>query len=39
MAREDRLRALGFEDPNSEQRREQLAKNVGVKWRATCGSS
>jgi transcriptional regulator with XRE-family HTH domain len=29
-AREDRLRALGFEDPNSEQRREQLAKNVAL---------
>jgi transcriptional regulator with XRE-family HTH domain len=28
--REDRLRALGFEDPSDEQRREQLAKNVAL---------
>ena len=30
-AREDRLRALGFEDPSDEQRREQLAKNLALK--------
>jgi transcriptional regulator with XRE-family HTH domain len=29
--REDRLRALGFEDPSDEQRREQLAKNLALK--------
>ena len=29
-AREDRLRALGFEDPNDEQRKEQLARNVAL---------
>ncbi len=28
--REDRLRALGFEDPSSEQRTEQLAKNMAL---------
>ena len=28
--REDRLRALGFEDPSSEQRKEQLAKNMAL---------
>ena len=28
--REDRLRALGFEDPSDEQRKEQLAKNVAL---------
>lgn len=30
-AREERLRALGFEEPTSEQRREQLAKNMALK--------
>lgn len=30
-SREERLRALGFEEPTSEQRREQLAKNVALK--------
>jgi hypothetical protein len=29
--REQRLRDLGFEEPNNEQRREQLAKNVALK--------
>lgn len=29
-AREDRLRALGFEDPSSEQRKEQLARNIAL---------
>ena len=29
--REDRLLALGFENPNNEQRREQLAKNMALK--------
>jgi transcriptional regulator with XRE-family HTH domain len=28
--REERLRALGFEEPSSEQRKEQLAKNVAL---------
>ena len=28
--REERLRALGFEDPSDEQRKEQLAKNVSL---------
>lgn len=28
--REDRLRALGFEDPSDEQRKEQLARNVAL---------
>jgi len=28
--REDRLRALGFEDPSDEQRREQLARNAAL---------
>lgn len=30
-SREDRLRRLGFEDPDEEQRREQLARNVALK--------
>ena len=30
MAREDQLRALGFEAPSGEQRRERLAKNVAL---------
>ena len=30
MGREDRLRRLGFEDPDSDQRREQLARNVAL---------
>ena len=30
-SREDRLRSLGFEEPNQEQRREQLARNVALK--------
>ena len=30
-AREERLRDLGFEDPGSEQRREQLARNVALR--------
>ena len=35
-AREDRLRALGFEDPSNEQRREQLARNVAMRdWPKT----
>ena len=29
-AREDRLHALGFEDPGDEQRKEQLARNVAL---------
>ena len=29
--REDRLRGLGFEEPDQEQRREQLARNVALK--------
>ena len=29
-AREDRLRALGFEDPGDEQRKDQLARNVAL---------
>jgi len=33
VAREDRLRALGFEDPSDEQRREQLARNVAMRDR------
>ena len=33
VAREERLRNLGFEDPGPEQRREQLAKNMALrKW-------
>ncbi len=36
VAREDRLRALGFEDPSDEQRREQLARNVAMRdWPKT----
>ena len=32
----DRLRTLGFEDPSSEQRREQLARNVAMRdWPKT----
>ena len=31
--REDRLRALGFEEPSAEQRREQLARNVALHQR------
>jgi DNA-binding XRE family transcriptional regulator len=31
VAREDRLRALGFEDSSDEQRREQLARNVAMR--------
>jgi len=30
VAREDRLRALGFEEPTAEQRRENLALNVAL---------
>lgn len=29
--REDRLRALGFEDPTNDERRERLARNVALK--------
>ncbi len=36
VAREDRLRALGFEDPSDQQRREQLARNVALRdWPKT----
>ncbi len=36
VSREDRLRTLGFEDPSSEQRREQLARNVAMRdWPKT----
>lgn len=31
VSREDRLRALGFEEPSEEQRREQLARNVAMR--------
>ncbi len=31
ISREERLRALGFEDPSDEQRREQLARNVALR--------
>jgi hypothetical protein len=31
VAREERLRALGFEDPSDEQRREQLARNLAMR--------
>ncbi len=31
VSREDRLRRLGFEEPDQEQRREQLASNVALK--------
>jgi len=31
ISREDRLRALGFEEPSEEQRREQLARNVAMR--------
>ena len=35
-AREDRLRALGFEDPSDKQRREQLSRNVALRgWPKT----
>lgn len=30
VAREERLRALGFEEPSDEERREQLARNVAM---------
>jgi len=30
-AREERLRALGFEEPSNEQRKEQLAKNIALR--------
>jgi hypothetical protein len=29
--REDRLRALGFEDPTNDERRERLARNAALK--------
>jgi len=36
ISREERLRALGFEDPSDEQRREQLARNVAMRdWPKT----
>jgi len=31
VAREDRLRALGFEEPTAEQRKENLALNVALR--------
>lgn len=31
LAREDRLRALGFEDPTNDERRERLARNMALK--------
>lgn len=31
VSREDRLRALGFEEPSEEQRREQLARSVAMR--------
>ena len=34
--REDKLRTLGFEVPSTEQRREQLARNVALHQRLTC---
>jgi hypothetical protein len=35
-SREDRLRALGFEDPSPEQRKEQLARNIALRdWPKT----
>lgn len=34
--REDRLRALGFEDPSTEQRKDQLARNIAMRdWPKT----
>lgn len=36
VSREDRLRALGFEEPSEEQRREQLARSVAMRdWPQT----
>lgn len=31
LSREDRLRALGFEEPSDDERRDQLARNVGMR--------
>jgi hypothetical protein len=31
VSREDRLRALGFEDPSDDQRRDQLARSIAMR--------